>query len=334
MVIDITGGAKDVIAEVDYSGAAMTLYEGAIYMVQARTWQVERLDWEGRKAFVRKVDADYYTEAIDYTRLKVLEQFDGFASANAITAHGEVHLVRRVPGYKKIRYYTHENVGYGNVNLPDQEMHTTAVWWRLEPAVIEHSFATRHEALDGFLGAAYAMHFVAALITMSEKQDIGRSVGTGNGAWFSARDKRAGENPGAASVPSPGEVHRALAHPAREFEVDVPASRDVFEPTVYLYDSYPGGIGLSAPLYENRDEVVERALALVSACGCTTGCPACVGPVLAADEDRQPGVASPRSLALRVLELFAGRGDCKGGERREAASVFNHQPNTGEPGHE
>jgi len=131
VVIDVTGGGKRVIAEVDYSGAPMTLYEGAIYMLQARPWQVEKLDWAGRKAYVRETNADYYTEAVDYTRLKVLEEFEGRHEGGAGSAHGEVHLVRRVPGYKKIRYYTHENVGYGNVNLPDQEMHTTAVWWNL-----------------------------------------------------------------------------------------------------------------------------------------------------------------------------------------------------------
>ncbi len=69
VVVDITGGGKRIIAEVDYSGAPLSLYEGAIYMLQARPWQVERLDWEGRKAYVRETNADYYTEAIDYSRL-------------------------------------------------------------------------------------------------------------------------------------------------------------------------------------------------------------------------------------------------------------------------
>ncbi len=105
-------------------------------MVQAAPCQVERLDWTGRKAFVRQTKADYYTDAIDYTRLKILERFEQADSGDARAAHGEVHLVRRIPGYKKIRYYTHENVGYGNINLPDQEMHTTAAWWQVEPGVL------------------------------------------------------------------------------------------------------------------------------------------------------------------------------------------------------
>ena len=68
-----------------------------------------------------------------------------------MVSRGEVHLVRRIVGYKKIRYYTHENVGYGHIDLPDQEMHTTAVWWQVNPAALDAAFASRQQALDGFL---------------------------------------------------------------------------------------------------------------------------------------------------------------------------------------
>ena len=286
VVVDITNGAKDIIAEVDYAGAAMTLYEGAIHMIQARPWQVEKLDWEGRKAFVRQTEVDYYTDAIDYTKLKVLDEFEHHRLAQCACAHGEVHLVRRVAGYKKIRYYTHENVGYGKVNLPDQEMHTTAVWWRLEPRVLDAAFDSRWQALDGFLGAAYAMHFVAALTTMSERHDLGRSVGNSDASWSTTIDLNGRGSPRSLN----GE------------DVDVEAEH-VFQPTVYLYDSYPGGIGLSAPLFDLRETVVERAIQMVAACTCKHGCPACIGPVLASDEQ---GERSPKAAARTVLDLLAG----------------------------
>jgi DEAD/DEAH box helicase domain-containing protein len=131
VVVDRTGGRQTVLAEVDYSSAALTLYEGAIYLLQSEPFQVERLDWTGRKAYVTRTHADYYTDAIDYTKLKVLETFAGQVAGAGECRHGEVHVVRRVAGYKKIRYYTHENIGYGPVNLPDQEMHTSALWWQL-----------------------------------------------------------------------------------------------------------------------------------------------------------------------------------------------------------
>lgn len=287
VVVDISRGGQEVIAEVDYASAPMTLYEGAIYMIQASPYQVERLDWEGRKAYVRETRADYYTDAIDYTRLKILEPFERARGEAGEAAHGEVHLVRRIAGYKKIRYYSHENVGYGNINLPDQEMHTTAAWWELAPEALERAFASRQEALDGFLGAAYAMHHVAALRMMSEPQDLGRAVGDGDADWF------------ATVGPNGRGQMRDLE--GRELGLE---SRGRFRPAVFLYDNYPGGVGLSAPLFDQRDAVVEGARALVAGCGCRHGCPACVGPILASDEARGD---SPKAAALRVLELF-GRG--------------------------
>ena len=120
VVVDRSDGRQQIIAEVDYSAAALTLYEGAIHMVQSTPYQVETLDWEGRKAYVTRTHVDYYTDSIDFTKLKVLDRFDGGVAGRGDSHHGEVHVVRRVAGYKKIRYYTHENIGYGPVNLPDQ----------------------------------------------------------------------------------------------------------------------------------------------------------------------------------------------------------------------
>ncbi len=293
-VIDITDGRQDVIAEVDYAAAALTLYEGAIYLVQAKPWQVERLDWEGRKAFVRQTDADYFTDAIDYTRLKVLDVFDTSRRATSVGAHGDVHLVRRVPGYKKIRYYTHENVGYGFIHLPDHEMHTTAAWWQADPDALADAIGDRWLALDGFLGAAYAMHHVAALLMMSERGDLGRSVGDTDpqaGSW-------------SATVGLDG---RGSAQTFTGDAVD-PAALPTFCPTVYLYDNYPGGVGLSAPLFDLRDLVVGHARALVASCGCGFGCPACVGPILATEESAGHGrirrPMSAKQSAVRVLDLL------------------------------
>lgn len=79
--------------------------------------------------------------------------------------------------------------------------------------------------------------------------------------------------------------------------------RKEFVPTLFLYDNYPGGIGLSAGLYDLRNEVVTRAAELVSACECTFGCPAYVGPILASDETHR---YSPKTAAVKVLALLGG----------------------------
>src|SRR3546814_16518034 len=89
---------------------------------------------------------------------------------------------------KKIRYYTHENIGYGPVNLPDQELHTTAAWWKLPQTVLLRAFAPKQDALDGFLGAAHALHVVATVAVMADARDLLTSVGNGDGAWFETQD--------------------------------------------------------------------------------------------------------------------------------------------------
>jgi DEAD/DEAH box helicase domain-containing protein len=283
VVVDRTDGRQTIVAEVDFSAASLTLYEGAIHMIQSVPYQVERLDWNGRKAFVTRTNVDYYTDAIDYTKLKVLEAFDGSPAGAGSAHHGEVHVARRVAGYKKIRYYTHENIGYGPVNLPDLELHTTAVWWQLPQRALEQAFDHRQEALDGFLSAAHALHIVATVAVMTEARDLQKAVGSGDGAWFATPDAN-----GRAQIRS-------------GFADSEPSTLGPFIPTLYLYDAFPGGVGLSAPLFERREDLVRLARELVHRCDCRAGCPACVGPVLAADEQNE---RSLKSLATRVLDLI------------------------------
>jgi DEAD/DEAH box helicase domain-containing protein len=190
--------------------------------------------------------------------------------------------VRRVAGYKKIRYYTHENIGYGPVSLPDQELHTTALWWQLPQEALDEAFASRQDALDGFLGAATALHTVASVRVMAESRDLMKSVGSGDASAFVERDRH-----------GRGQWRAA--------EAGVDAER--FTPTVYLYDNYPGGVGLSDPLFRVQAELVREAAALLDACSCRAGCPACIGPVLAADEE---AAATPKAQAARVLALLRG----------------------------
>ncbi|MBJ6982649.1 DEAD/DEAH box helicase [Luteimonas sp. MC1572] len=287
VVVDRTDGRQVIVAEVDYSAAALTLYEGAIHMIQSEPFQVEKLDWEGRKAFVTRTRVDYYTDAIDYTKLKVLDDAEQSTAGQGSAHLGEVHVVRRVSGYKKIRFHTHENIGYGPVNLPDQELHTSAVWWQLPQATLEDAFAMRHEALDGFLGAAYALHLVAQVAVMAESRDLLKSVGSGDGAWFATADSR-----------GRGQLRSGDGTPDTAIEL-----LGRFTPTIYLYDNYPGGVGLSSPLFERHAALLAQARTLVAGCDCGAGCPACVGPILAADETAS---LAPRALALRVLDLLAG----------------------------
>ena len=175
VVVDITQGA-DVIGETSFTSGPATLHEKAIYMVEGVLYQVERLDFEGRKAFVRRIDCDYYTDAITYTKVTVLDTF----AADPTASHGEVHVSSRVVGFKKIKFYTNENVGSGELDLPEQQMHTTAYWLTVPRAVMAALPYASDDRRDGVVGLSFAMRQVAQLLLMCDRQDIGISIGGGD----------------------------------------------------------------------------------------------------------------------------------------------------------
>jgi len=265
VVVDTTRDQR-VIGETDFTSGPSTLHEKAIYIVEGQLFQVERLDFDGRKAYVREVDCDYYTDAITYTKVTILDTFEkkgtGASSEEPETAgaekapvpffssHGEVHVVSRVVGFKKIKFYTNENVGSGELDLPEQQMHTTAYWLTIPREVMAALPFASDDKRDGVVGLAFAMRNVAQLLLMCDRHDIGLSVDGG-------RVDRSTRTGGAADA-----LPDAVAA----------------EPNVFIYDNYPGGIGFSAPLYAMHDELLAKTRDLIAGCPCESGCPSCVGP--------------------------------------------------------
>src|SRR6202158_3607363 len=127
VIIDITG-APTVIGEVDFSSALTTVHEKAIYIHGGQQTHVEHLDFKERKAYVKRVDVDYYTDAIRYTQVRILECAEEartgatLAINAALRAHGDVLVRSQVIGFKKIKFFTNENIGAGNLELPENEM--------------------------------------------------------------------------------------------------------------------------------------------------------------------------------------------------------------------
>jgi DEAD/DEAH box helicase domain-containing protein len=339
VVVDITGEPK-VIAEVSFPVALTSLHEKAIYLHEARQYHVERFDYDERKAYVKSVDCDYYTDAIDYTQVKVLEEFEreavgaaarvaaarmasvagepgtvaaaagasvavaadanadvtgapgdaavdahvrpqadpalGAAGADAhvparaphsavpaapaLRVHGDVRVNRQIVGFKKIKFYTMENVGAGKLNMPEQEMHTTAFWLHFPAAFLAVlGEFTPTERQSGIQGLGNALRTVAALLLMCDPRDLGVAMSE-----------------------------------------QVSGSLEAFEPNLYLYDVYPGGAGQSAPLYRLAPELLKKTGELLASCQCESGCPSCVGP---AGEVGDRG----KQVAARILALLTAQ---------------------------
>ena len=175
VVIDITGEAK-VIADVSFTTALTTLHEKAIYLHEAKQFHVEHFDYKERKAYVKRVDCDYYTDAIDYTEVAPLRSFETEPSGRAQRVQGDVRVNRQIVGFKKIKFYTLENVGAGKLQMPEQEMHTTSYWLDFPASVLEALPFTPVERQNGITGLANALRTVASLLLMCDPRDLGVSA--------------------------------------------------------------------------------------------------------------------------------------------------------------
>jgi len=263
VIIDTSQPRPSVIGEMDQFTAPVLLHEEAVYLHEGAQYHVDRLDWDEKKAYVRPVDVDYYTDALASVTVQVLETFasaegeglsqshgevrggaaDGLRPAAALGGsppqeglarfHGELKITALASMFKKIRFHTHENIGSGPIHLPEQTLHTTGYWVTVDAAMWVALGRERLEA--GLQGMAHSLRHVASLRLMCDPRDLG----------------------------SVAEVR----------------SISTQQPTVTVFEVYPGGVGFAARLYDLHRELLDDAAALVRDCPCAAGCPSCIGPL-------------------------------------------------------
>ncbi|MBN9491913.1 DEAD/DEAH box helicase [bacterium] len=234
-VIIEEGPKPRVIGECDRPSAPTLIHEDAIYIHRGQQFQVERLDWDDKKAYVCPVDVDYYTDAELAVELKVLESFRAESSAGMRAEAGEVAITFLATIFRKIA-------------IPEETMHTSACWFSFETEV---DGLGRDALAAGLAGVAHLAKNLAPVFCLCDSRDIGSE----------------------AQVRSP---HTG-------------------EPTIYLYDKVPGGVGLAARLFEVRSELLARCRETIRACDCRDGCPGCIGPQI------EPGSKAKRA-ARALLE--------------------------------
>ncbi len=288
LILDIV--TEKAIGEIDREASITTVHEGAIYMVEGQTWKVERFDYKNRRAYVREVDTDYFTEAETDTEVRVLrlevcrarerceapvsdpfvpestpslddgQLADGGALPTDGDDHtiwrGEVHVTTLATLYKKIRYYTRESVGAEDIVLPAEELDTEAFVLTLSEATACELGLHGGNRGAAWHGVGHLVRRVAPLYVRCQPRDLGIST----------------------QVKSP------------HFD----------RPALYLYDRVSGGVGLAELLFAEFRQVLSAARDVARDCPCSAGCPACVGP---------PQEVGPlgKETALRILEhLIAG----------------------------
>ena len=235
VIIDISDAAHHrVIGEMDRFTVPMLLHENAIYLHGGNQYQVEKLDFDACKAYIRSVDVDYYTDADMNVSIGVLDEMkEKTLACGAQLTLGELKVTTIVKIFKKMKLDTHENLGFGEVMLPESNMHTTGMWWTLPQTISGHY--KNDELQNAMMGISNLLAIVAPIYLMCAPRDI-KIV----------------------------------------YQVKAPHTD---RPTIFLYDQYPGGIGLSEKAYEMQELLLEHALSVVNSCDCEDGCPSCVGPM-------------------------------------------------------
>lgn len=272
VIVDLDGHRT--IAEMDWRSTHTMLHEQAIYQHEGGQYQVERLDFENHKAFVRRVKPDYYTTAMTHSKVTVLEEDRGASLDLDVVpleaALGDVSVVEKVVGYKKIKFHTHENVGCGEVHLPEMQKHTTAFWLTFPEDFVQSQPEPRATVVDALRGLSKAMHVVGAVGLMVDPRDLGRTLGS---------------------------RHEDEAPPGK-------GQGPGFDPTIFLYDTVAGGVGLAPRLFEEREELLRRARYLIESCDCAEGCPGCIGPDASGEDDVE---AARKKLVLGILDAVGIR---------------------------
>ncbi len=248
---------RQIIAEVDWGSAFATIYPKAIYLVESVPYEVQELHWredEEKVAYVKRVQVDYFTDAVSARGVWILRRLADREHSAYLAEQGEVLVAEKVVGFKKIKMGTLENVGSGEVELPQQEMQTTAAWLTVTPEALARVSSSREELVDGLRAVGYLLHHLAPIFLLCDVRDLGSWLGDTTPAQ-------------AGAVATRESTRRRLLEAER------------FNPTLYLYDAHAGGIGLAERVFEVLPLLLRRGLDTLEACSCRSGCPSCVGPV-------------------------------------------------------
>ncbi len=253
IIVDTTRGRDEVIGEMDLSSAKLLIFDHAVYLHLGEQFVVTKLDLANRRCFVETTDTDYWTDSIMKSDIKVLSQDDQKEVAGIPVVAGDILVRTQATKFKKLKYHTNENIGYGDINLPADEMHTRSAMLLFDEASRPgRAFAAMNETDQGVViqRLGVLLRTVSPVFLLCDPRDLG--------------------------------VSERVRDP--HFQ----------RPCLYVFDQYPGGIGLSEGFIRQLPQIVRGAQEVVDRCPCARGCPSCIG----APED-EPAASSDPKAAVR-----------------------------------
>jgi DEAD/DEAH box helicase domain-containing protein len=300
------------IGTVDGESAFWMVHPGAIYLHEAQSFFVKDLNVEEHIAYLSPILSDYYTEPLRSTEVAVLSKSAQATVPGGEETWGELQVTTQVTGFRKRRWYTHENLGEEPLDLPPTDLMTTGYWVSLSEETVTRlreaglwtndpnnygptwpQIRDRARARDKYTCQ------VCGAVETNRQHDVHHKVPFR--AFTSFVEANRLEN---LITLCPSCHHKAeqnvrmrsglsglayvlgnlaplfLMCDAGDLGTHVePVENQTFgQPSIVLYDAIPAGIGFSEKLFEIHNELMARALELVSECHCADGCPSCVGP--------------------------------------------------------
>jgi len=300
------------IGQVDYASAHWMVHPGAVYLHEGQIYLVEELDLEQRIACLHMAEVDYYTQPRSETTVQLLEKWDQAETRGGVKAHGEISVTSQVIGYRKVKWFTHEQLGLEDLCLPPTELLTTGYWlalteetvdrlrdrgtWSNDPNAYGPNWPVQRDqarARDGYrcqncgLPEGEQAHHVHHKTPFRVFATYRQANQLSNLVTLCPRCHRRAELAVRTRSGLSG-LAFALGHlaplflmcDARDLGVHADPRSPLADgrPAVVIYDQVPAGIGFSERLFELHDELIGRAYELVAACACADGCPSCVGP--------------------------------------------------------
>src|SRR5512146_3166034 len=269
VIIDTTPDRPRVLGEVDLFSAQVLVHERAIYIHESVQYYVDRLEWGERKAYVHRVDVDHYTYANRAVTLKPLDVFASEPATGGRRVHGEVMVASLVTLFKKLKFGTDENVGWGPIDLPELELQTTAYWLTYEDQASPSEAVSRLERkAPRSMAGERTPPYVSPASGLSNA-----AIGADHGLAGWRKDDLDVALMGAGRAIQAVAAVLLMVDPRDLGLVTQVRSPHHEAPTIYLYEAMPGGVGLSERLFVRHGELVDGAVELIRACACEAGCP-------------------------------------------------------------
>ncbi len=301
------------IGQVDLASAYWMVHPAAIYLHEGTSYLVEDLDLEAGVAYLREAAVDYYTQANKKQQVEAQALIKQSPVTAAVKSLGEILVTTQVTSYRKIRWFTHEVLGSGEVNLPPTFLNTVGYWISLdEPTVTQlkqdmlwdephMDYGSEWESLRqhvlnrdgqrcqvcGTPGAAQPLHVhhiqPFKSFTSREIAHQPQNLITLCPSCHRQAETRVRIRSGMSGVSYLLHNLAPLLLMCDGEDIGVHYDPNTTlgdgQPTLVLFDTIPGGLGLSENLYERHQDLLMGGYETVAQCECADGCPSCVGPI-------------------------------------------------------